>query len=71
MPALSEPESGVLWDGELGLVTEGVQRSLPDLRGTEGYLCGSPAMIDAAIRTLVEAGCRERHIFYDRFVPSG
>jgi len=71
VPALSELEPGVPWDGELGLVTEVVQRSLPDLRGTEGYLCGSPAMIDAAIRTLVEAGCRERHIFYDRFVPSG
>ena len=53
------------------LVTEVVQRSLSDLRGTEGYLCGPPAMIDAAIRTLLEAGCRERHIFHERFVPSG
>ena len=71
VPALSEPEPGVPWDGEFGLVTEVVQRSLSDLRGTEAYLCGSPAMIDAAIRALVDAGCRECHIFYDRFVPSG
>src|SRR5215475_3069403 len=64
VPALSEPDTGVAWDGEIGLVTEVVMRTLPSLRGTEGYLCGPPGMIDAAIRVLVSAGCKERHIFF-------
>jgi NAD(P)H-flavin reductase/ferredoxin len=71
VPALSEPEPGVAWDGETGLITDVVGRVFPSLRGTEGYLCGSPGMIDAALCTLVAAGCKERHIYFDRFVPSG
>jgi NAD(P)H-flavin reductase len=71
VPALSEPEPGVAWDGETGLITDVVGRVLPSLRGTEGYLCGPPAMIDAAILTLLAGGCKERHISFDRFVPSG
>jgi NAD(P)H-flavin reductase/ferredoxin len=71
VPALSEPEPGVPWDGEVGRVTDAVAHRLPDLRGFEGYLCGPPGMIDAAIRTLIAAGCKPRHIFFDRFVPSG
>jgi ferredoxin-NADP reductase len=37
----------------------------------EAYLCGPPPMIDAAIEMLKTAGCKERHIYFDRFVPSG
>jgi NAD(P)H-flavin reductase/ferredoxin len=71
VPALSEPEPGVTWDGEVGRITDVVAERLPDLRGTEGYLCGPPGMIDAGIRTLVAAGCKARHVFFDRFVPTG
>ncbi|HEX2687556.1 MAG TPA: 2Fe-2S iron-sulfur cluster binding domain-containing protein [Kofleriaceae bacterium] len=71
VPALSEPEPGVTWDGETGLIAEVVGRVFPSLRGTEGYLCGPPTMVDAALETLVAAGCKERHIYFDRFVPSG
>ena len=71
VPALSEPEPGVPWDGEIGRVTDVVDRRLADLRGFEGYLCGPAGMVDAAIRTLLAAGCKQRHIFFDRFVPSG
>jgi hypothetical protein len=28
-------------------------------------------MIDAAIRVLYAAGCKEKHVHFDRFVPSG
>lgn len=71
VPALSELEPGVPWDGEVGRVTEVAGRRLLDLRGTEAYLCGPPGMVDAAIRTLVAAGCKARHVFFDRFVPTG
>jgi NAD(P)H-flavin reductase/ferredoxin len=70
-PTLSEPVRDVAWNGEVGLVADVLARELVQARGTEGYLCGSPAMIDAAIRVLVAAGCKEKHIYFDRFVPSG
>jgi len=70
-PTLSEPAPGVAWDGEVGLVTDVLARELPHARGTEAYLCGSPGMIDAAIRVLIAAGCKDKQIYFDRFVPSG
>jgi alkene monooxygenase reductase len=72
VPALSEPGAdGGDWDGETGLITEVLARHLPSTRGMEAYLCGPPPMIDAAIDVLKSTGCKERHIFFDRFVPSG
>jgi len=70
-PALSEPEPGGAWDGEVGLITDVLARAMPDLHAVEGYLCGPPGMIDSAIRTLACGGCKDRHIYFDRFVPSG
>lgn len=59
------------WTGKRGLVTEAMDEDMPSLRGKEVYLCGSPALIDAAA-TLAEAkGCKSRHIYLERFVPSG
>lgn len=71
VPALSEPAAGGDWDGETGLITEVLARHLPSAKGMEAYLCGPPPMIDAAVDLLKSAGCKERHIFFDRFVPSG
>lgn len=71
VPVLSEAERCEKWDGETGLVTEAVARRFDNFRGHEGYLCGPPAMIDAAIELLTGSGCKSRHIFFDRFVPSG
>jgi NAD(P)H-flavin reductase len=70
VPALSEAAAPG-WDGETGLITEVLARHLPVTRGMEAYLCGPPPMIDAAIDALKTAGCKERHIYFDRFVPSG
>jgi NAD(P)H-flavin reductase/ferredoxin len=73
VPALSDPDGNVAgWDGECGLVTDVLDRRLAgDLRQVEAYLCGPPPMIDAAIALLTRRGCRPRHVFFDRFVPSG
>lgn len=72
VPALSEPHAADGdWDGDTGLVTEVLARRLPSTRGMEAYLCGPPPMIDAAIDVLKSTGCKERHIYFDRFVPSG
>jgi NAD(P)H-flavin reductase/ferredoxin len=72
VPALSEPQgnSGP-WPGETGLVTDVLARRLPSTRGMEAYLCGPPGMVDAAIEVLSASGCKQRHIYVDRFVPSG
>jgi NAD(P)H-flavin reductase len=72
VPALSEPApADGEWTGETGLITEVLARRLPSTRGTEAYLCGPPPMIDAAVSVLQATGCKERHIYFDRFVPSG
>lgn len=72
VPALSEPNGNVeTWKGETGLVAEVLARNIPSTKGYEAYLCGPPPMIDAAIDVLLTSGCKERHIYFDRFVPSG
>jgi propane monooxygenase reductase subunit len=67
VPALSEPAPGDGWEGETGLITDVVDRLESDLTGYEGYLCGPPPMIDAAIELLVAKGIGEARIFYDKF----
>jgi Na+-transporting NADH:ubiquinone oxidoreductase subunit F len=67
VPALAKPEEGDDWDGETGLVTEVVKRNVKNAEGSEAYLCGSPGMIDAAIKVLNELGVTEDRIFYDKF----
>jgi propane monooxygenase reductase subunit len=67
VPALSEPTPEDQWDGEVGLITDVVDRLEGDLSGWEGYLCGPPPMIDAAIPMLDAHGLPEAKIFYDKF----
>lgn len=66
IPVVSNPADSK-WAGETGLVTEAVRRSYTDLSGHEGYLCGSPGMIDASIKVFKELGMKEDSIFYDKF----
>jgi propane monooxygenase reductase subunit len=67
VPALSEPAPDDDWEGEVGMITDVVDRLEGDLSGYEGYLCGPPPMIDAAIPTLEAHGITEARIFYDKF----
>ncbi|MGH3615596.1 MAG: FAD-binding oxidoreductase, partial [Pseudonocardia sp.] len=71
VPALSEPAGHDGWDGEVGLITEVVQRCEPDLTGRDAYVCGPPPMVDAAIPMLTALGVREENIFYDKFTTTG
>jgi NAD(P)H-flavin reductase/ferredoxin len=59
------------WRGEKGLVTDVLARRMPALKNCDAYLCGPPAMIEAAVPLLIERGVRERNIYFDAFVPSG
>ena len=67
IPVVANPEEGSGWTGQTGLVTEAVQRSYKDLIGHEGYLCGSPGMIDAAAKVFTSMGMDEDKIYYDKF----
>jgi Na+-transporting NADH:ubiquinone oxidoreductase subunit F len=67
VPVVAEPEPDENWQGQTGLVTQAVKRDLKDPQECEVYLCGSPGMIDAAIKVLLELGVNEDRIFYDKF----
>lgn len=72
VPALSEPtdEDEQSWDGEVGLITDVVERREDDLSEHAAYLCGPPPMIDAAIPILEGMGVDEGKIYYDKFTVS-
>jgi Na+-transporting NADH:ubiquinone oxidoreductase subunit F len=67
VPVVAATEEGKTLDGERGLVTEVVKRNLKNASECEAYLCGSPGMIDAAIKIIKELGMSEDKIFYDKF----
>jgi len=65
IPALCRPEGA--WKGEIGLITEVVDRLAENVPESEAYLCGSPVMIEACLRVLRNHGLREDRIYYDKF----
>lgn len=67
VPALSKEPEDSGWQGERGLITDVVARTIPDTSQHEAYLCGSPGMIDACIKVLQDGGIPEEKIFYDKF----
>ena len=62
---LSEVRPRVDWVGARGLVTDHIAAFLED--GAQAYLCGPPAMVDAAVSTLRAHGVGAEHIQADRF----
>ena len=66
-PIVATPEEDENWTGQRGLVTQAVQHDLKNASQCEGYLCGSPGMIDASIKILLELGMSEEKIFFDKF----
>lgn len=67
IPALSKPAPEDNWEGEVGLITEVVERYVNDGSDMEGYLCGSPGMINACINVLGKKGIPEAKVYYDKF----
>lgn len=67
VPVVAKPEEGSNWDGETGLVTGAVLKSIKDASRHEAYLCGSPGMIKASIVVLTKLGMSEEKIYYDAF----
>jgi Na+-transporting NADH:ubiquinone oxidoreductase subunit F len=67
IPALSEPMPDDNWEGEVGLITDVVDRNSDDLSESEAYLCGSPGMINACIKVLNKHQIKQENVFYDSF----
>jgi Na+-transporting NADH:ubiquinone oxidoreductase subunit F len=67
VPVLSHPLPEDRWDGEVGRMTEALDRRYADLSHHEAYLCGSPGLVDAAVRVLRSKGLPEELVFFDRF----
>ncbi len=65
--ALSNEPEGSDWKGERGLITEVLGRYVPDATNHEGYLCGSPGMIDACVAVMAKNGMPEERVYYDKF----
>jgi len=64
-PVLSEPDPD--WPGRRGLVHEAVLADHADLSGFEAYVCGAPAMVEAAQRDFLAHGLPREAFFADVF----
>jgi propane monooxygenase reductase component len=71
VPALSEADDDEEWDGEVGMITDVVQRHESDLSGADSYVCGPPPMVEAAMDVLTTLGAPEKNIYYDKFTTTG
>jgi len=67
VPALSGQGESADDGCRTGLITEVVDRDLETGSQAEAYLCGSPGMIDAAVKVLRAKGITEDRTFYDKF----
>jgi phenol/toluene 2-monooxygenase (NADH) P5/A5 len=62
-PCLSEEE----WDGPRGLVTDVFAADFETGRGHTAYLCGAPAMVEAAMKTLMKKRIFPKDIYREDF----
>lgn len=55
------------WTGSRGRVTEAIPQAFKDLSRYEGYLCGSPGMIESSIQVMTGLGMAREKIYFDKF----
>jgi phenol/toluene 2-monooxygenase (NADH) P5/A5 len=71
VPALSAPDEGDAWDGEVGFVHEVAQRHFAGrFAGHKAYLCGPPLMIEGCINVLMKGRLFERDIYTEKFATA-
>lgn len=75
VPVLNMEPEGSDWEGATGLVTDYLKSAYVDtgkiaLGEAQGYLCGPPPMIDAAIEVMVDQGMSNDNIYFDKFLDA-
>lgn len=75
VPVLSEEPEGSGWQGATGFVTTYFKEAYVDtgklpMSDAQGYLCGPPPMIDAAIEVMVDQGMNKENIYFDKFLDA-
>lgn len=67
VPTLSRPDKENDWDGEVGRVTNLLNKYLEDDPKVDVYICGSPPMVESCEEILTAKGVPLDRIFYDKF----
>ncbi len=67
VPVLSHPDPSDNWSGRTGYVMPYFSEVIRDPKNTEAYLCGSPGMINAVTKALVDMGVPKDKVYYDSF----
>ncbi|HHT9126119.1 MAG TPA: NADH:ubiquinone reductase (Na(+)-transporting) subunit F [Candidatus Brocadiia bacterium] len=67
IPALSVTSPEDNWTGDTGFIHLAIPKYIKDFGNVEGYLCGPPPMIDAAVKVLTTKGVKESDIYFDKF----
>lgn len=67
MPTLSRTTEEHNWTGDTGRVTDSIAKYITDGENKTAYLCGSPGMIESAIKGLEEKGITKDLIYFDEF----
>lgn len=66
-PVLSEPNAADVWQGRTGLAHRAVLEDFADLSGHQVYVCGAPAMVEAARHDFCAQGLPADEFFADAF----
>ncbi|MDD2331439.1 MAG: FAD-binding oxidoreductase [Candidatus Cloacimonetes bacterium] len=66
-PVVSQPCPEEGWEGKLGYIMPYFPEAIRDPKNTEAYLCGSPGMLAAVQKALVELGVPQAKIYFDSF----
>jgi len=68
IPTITSPSPECRWQGKTGLITVPLEKYLKNISANaQGYLCGSPGMINACVRLMKQYGIQEDHIYFDPF----
>lgn len=62
---LSKPDE--TWHGQVGHITETLQKEIPDASDSSAYLCGNPKMVEEASVILKNSKCPEERIYTEKF----
>lgn len=71
VPAVSEPAPGEVWEGKparlIDVLSQWFKTEIPASLPKEGYLCGSPGMLDACMEIMRKNGMTDDKIYFDKF----